>query len=284
MQYTKSRPGALLLAQNLSIPYNKLMIGIIGGSGLYEIEGLKVKDEKSVATPYGEPSAPYKIGVLGGSEAAFLARHGTLHSIPPHKVNYRANLWGLRSLGVERIVSISAVGGMRGDMPPGTLVLPDQIIDMTFGARTSTFYDKNKVIHVDFTSPYCDEMRGLAIQASRDTGLPAKETGTYLCVNGPRLETAREIRFFSMIGADMVGMTAMPEASLARELEICLLGISVVTNYAAGISEKKLTTTEVVETMRGSSEKIKSLLKSFIPQIPTARTCACKDALKDAEL
>ncbi len=260
------------------------MIGLIGGSGLYEIEGLEITGEKTLSTPYGAPSAPYRIGTLDGNDVAFLARHGTAHSIPPHKVNYRANIWGFKSLGVERVISVSAVGGISSEMTPGSIVLLDQIIDMTFGARTSTFYDKNKVIHVDFTSPYCDEMRGLAIQASRDIGLPAKETGTYLCVNGPRLETAREIRFFSMIGADVVGMTAMPEASLARELELCLLGISVVTNYAAGISDRKLTTTEVVETMRSSMEKIKSLLKGLIAHIPVRRTCPCKDALKDAEL
>ncbi|MCL4492506.1 MAG: S-methyl-5'-thioadenosine phosphorylase [Nitrospirae bacterium] len=260
------------------------MIGLIGGSGLYEIEGLEITKEVSVSTPFGEASSAYKTGTLGGIEIAFLSRHGIPHSIPPHKVNYRANIWGFKSLGVERVISVSAVGGINSSMPPGSIVLLDQIIDMTFGARTSTFYDKNKVIHVDFTSPYCNEMRGLAIQASRDTGLPAKETGTYLCVNGPRLETAREIQFFSLAGADMVGMTAMPEAALARELEICLLGISVVTNYAAGISDKKLTTTEVVETMRSSMEKIKSLLKGLIAHIPARRTCPCKDALKDAEL
>ncbi|HEX8949066.1 MAG TPA: S-methyl-5'-thioadenosine phosphorylase [Dissulfurispiraceae bacterium] len=260
------------------------MIGIIGGSGLYEIDGLRVKEEKSVATPYGEPSAPYKIGMLGGSEAAFLARHGTPHSIPPHKVNYRANLWGFRSLGVERVVSISAVGGMRSDMPPGTLVLPDQIIDMTFGSRASTFYEGDKVVHVDFTDPYCPAMRALAVEASQQIGLQVAKAGTYVCVNGPRLETAKEIQYFSMIGADIVGMTAMPEASLARELALCFLGVSVVTNHAAGMSGRKLTTTEVVETMKDSLEKIKSLLREVITRIPAGRACPCKDALKDAEL
>ncbi len=237
-----------------------------------------------MSTPFGEPSAAYKIGKLDGSEIAFLSRHGIPHTIPPHKVNYRANLWGLKALGVERVISVSAVGGISSGMVPGSIAILDQIIDMTFGARAATFYDKDKVIHVDFTDPYCNTMRALAVKASGEIGLSARETGTYICVNGPRLETAREIQFFSMIGADVVGMTAMPEASLARELEMCLLGISVVTNYAAGISPTKLTTTEVVETMKGSIEKIKSLLKAVIPQIPPVRACACKDALKDAEL
>ncbi len=259
-------------------------IGLIGGSGLYEIEGFEITREVAVSTPFGEPSAAYKIGELGGSEIAFLSRHGIPHSIPPHKVNYRANLWGLKSLGVERIISVSAVGGIAVEMNPGAIVILDQIIDMTFGARLSTFYDQDKVTHVDFTYPYCNDMRGPAVKAARDIGLSARESGAYICVNGPRLETAREIQFFSMIGADVVGMTAMPEAALARELEMCLLGISVVTNYAAGISGTKLTTTEVVETMKGSVEKIKSLLKAVIPHLPPVRACACKHALKDAEL
>lgn len=260
------------------------MIGLIGGSGLYEIEGLEITREVSLGTPFGGPSSAYKIGTLDGSEIAFLSRHGIPHSISPHKVNYRANIWGFRSLGVERIISVSAVGGIGSGMEPGDIVLLDQIIDTTCGARPSTFYEKDKVVHIDFTDPYCSELREAAIRTSRTIGLPVKESGTYVCVNGPRLETAKEIQFLSMIGADVVGMTAMPEASLARELEICLLGISVVTNYAAGIAGKKLTTTEVIETMRGSIEKIKSLLKAVTPQIPPVRACACKDALEDTEL
>ncbi|MBI3592694.1 MAG: S-methyl-5'-thioadenosine phosphorylase [Nitrospirae bacterium] len=261
-----------------------MAIGLIGGSGLYEIEGIEITKEVSVSTPYGEPSAAYKTGTLNGVEIAFLPRHGILHSIPPHKVNYRANIWGFKSLGVERVISVSAVGGISSDMPPGSIVLPDQIIDMTIGARASTFYDNDKVVHVDFTNPYCPEMRGVIIKASGNIGLALKKAGTYICVNGPRLETAKEIQFFSMIGADVVGMTAMPEAALARELEMCLTGISVVTNCAAGLSGSKLTTTEVVGTMKNSMQRIRSLLKEVISQIPAYRTCQCKDALKDAEL
>lgn len=261
-----------------------MMIGLIGGSGLYGIEGLEIIREVPVSTPFGDPSSVYKIGSLGGREIAFLSRHGIPHSIPPHKINYRANIWGFKSLGAGVIISVSAVGGINSRMIPGSIVLLDQIIDMTFGARTSTFYDNDRAVHVDFTYPYCADMRGIASNASKVTGLPLICNGTYLCVNGPRLETAKEIRFFSSIGADVVGMTAMPEASLARELEMCLLGLSVVTNYAAGISDKKLTTTEVVETMKNSVEKIKLLLKHIIPQMPAVRACPCKDALEEAEL
>ncbi|MFO0753088.1 MAG: S-methyl-5'-thioadenosine phosphorylase [Thermodesulfovibrionales bacterium] len=259
-----------------------MMIGLIGGSGLYEMEGLSPLREVSLSTPFGEPSAPYRIGTFGGSEVAFLARHGNPHRFPPHRVNYRANIWGFKSLGVERIIAVSAVGGINRDMPPGSLVLLDQIVDMTYGARPSTFYEEDRVVHVDFTEPYCAGMRESILAASRTAGLPLVEKGTYVCVNGPRLETAKEIEFFASIGADVVGMTAMPEASLAREAELCLAGIAVVTNRAAGISGGKLTTNEVVETMRGSLEALQSLLGSVLLRLPSSRTCACKDALQDS--
>ncbi len=191
-------------------------------------------------------------------------------------------MWGFKSLGVEKIISIGAVGGIKSDMQPGSLVILDQIIDMTMGARAATFYDEEKVVHVDFTHPYCAEVRDIFIKAAGHISLPVKKSGTYICVNGPRLETAREIQFFSLIGADVVGMTAMPEAVLARELEMCFAGISVVTNYAAGIAGARLTTTEVVEAMRNSLDAIKALLRAAVPRIPAHRTCACKDALKDA--
>ncbi len=265
-----------------------MKIGLIGGSGLYKIDGLEIIKEVSISTPYGRPSSVYKIGTIAAKgdekEIVFLPRHGMPHSIAPHKINYKANIWGFKSLGVDRIISISAVGGINPDMPPGSIVILDQIIDQTFGARASTFYDKNKVVHIDFTNPYCPEMRDFIIKASQTVKLSIKEAGTYICVNGPRLETAKEIHFFSIIGADAVGMTAMPEASLARELQICMAGISVVTNYAAGISKTKLTTTEVVETMKNSTELIKSLLKEVVTIMPSIRTCPCKDSLENAEL
>jgi 5'-methylthioadenosine phosphorylase len=168
-------------------------------------------------------------------------------------------------------------------MAPGSLVIQDQIIDMTAG-RLHTYYEAEKAVHVDFTHPYCHAMRELCISAAGDIGLPILSNATYICVNGPRLETAAEIRLFSLMGADIVGMTAMPEAVLARELEICLLGISAVTNYAAGILDKKLTATEVIDSMRNSNGLIKRLLKALIPRIPETRSCPCKDALKDAGL
>lgn len=259
------------------------MIGVIGGSGVYEIEGFVIKEVKKVATPYGDPSASYKIGELEGIEIAFLPRHGFSHDIAPHKVNYRANIWGFKELGANRIISVNAVGGINLRMKPGDIVVLRQIIDMT-SIRESTFYDKEEVAHIDFTEPYCPELRTAVLSAGEKAGIALKENATYVCTNGPRLESSGEIKAFSLLGADVVGMTGMPEASLARELEICFAGIAVITNYAAGISKKKLTTTEVIETMKESTEKIKSLLKETFAIIPKSRNCSCKDALKDAKM
>jgi 5'-methylthioadenosine phosphorylase len=261
-----------------------MRIGLIGGSGLYDIEGLHFIKDVTLSTPYGNPSSVYKIATFEDKEIVFLQRHGIPHSIPPHKINYRANIWGFKSLNVERIVSINAVGGINRLYQPGDIVIIDQIIDMTGGCRESTFYDKDEVFHIDFSNPYCLEMRETFIKASEILSLPVRNGGTYICVNGPRLETSKEIQFFSAIGADVVGMTAMPEASLAREQEICMSALSVVTNYAAGISKERLTTTEVIETMKRSLEDIKALIKEFLLLVPKVRHCSCKDALKDAKI
>lgn len=257
--------------------------GVIGGSGLYDIPGLMVRDSVKISTPYGDPSDNYRIGRLSGLEAVFLPRHGSGHNIQPHKINYRANIWGFRELGVNKIISICASGGISSEMKPGAIALPDQIIDTTSG-RPFTFYDKDEVVHVDFTEPFCPDLRRHIFKAAQLSGVSMIKSGVYLCVNGPRLETAAEIRTFSLWGADMVGMTAMPEASLARELEICLAGISVITNFAAGISGKKLTVTEVVETMRSSAEKLQSLLKALFALDFPAPSCQCKQTLKDAKM
>ena len=259
----------------------KYVLGIIGGSGLYEIEGVTRKETKKIKTPFGDPSDTYTIGELYGREAAFLPRHGSRHSLQPHKINYRANIWGFKELGVERILSISAVGGIHTDLSPGAIVIPDQIIDLTSN-RESTFYEGNKVIHVDFTEPYCPELRNSIIEASKTTGLKVHDSGTYVCVNGPRLETRAEIQFFARIGAHIVGMTAMPEAALAREAEICMGGISIVTNYAAGIKERSLRAKEVVEVMNATTMKLKGFIKEVLCRIPQTRTCACRNVLSEA--
>ncbi|MFH0932911.1 MAG: S-methyl-5'-thioadenosine phosphorylase [Nitrospirota bacterium] len=258
-------------------------IGVVGGSGLYNIPGLTITDYKKISTPFGDPSDTYMIGEFSGREVVFLPRHGLKHHIPPHKINYRANIWGFKELGVERIISISAVGGIGSEIKPGMIVIPDQIVDMTKG-RDSTFYDGDEVVHIDFTEPYCPELRESVFRAGKQSGVELRKSGTYVCVNGPRLETRAEIKMFLNLEIDIVGMTAMPETVLAREAELCLAGVAVVTNYAAGITKKKLTTTEVTETMRGATKRVGNLLEKTFNLIPSERRCACKDALKEARM
>lgn len=258
-------------------------IGIIGGSGLYQISGLTITEFARIATPYGSPSDAYAIGDFSGRDFVFLPRHGSEHRVPPHKINYRANIWGFKELKVERIISIGAAGGIGRCTKPGMIIIPDQIVDMTSG-RESTFYDGDDVVHVDFTEPYCPELRSSLFRAAENSGIELKRSGTYVCVNGPRLETGAEIKMFLKAGFDIVGMTAMPEAILAREAELCFVGINVVTNYAAGIAEKRLTTTEVMETMRKAATLVGRLLQKTFHLIPGNRGCYCRNALKEARM
>ncbi|MBI5049640.1 MAG: S-methyl-5'-thioadenosine phosphorylase [Nitrospirae bacterium] len=259
-------------------------IGVIGGSGLYEIQGLVIKEKKKITTPYGKPSGEYMIGELGNTEVVFLPRHGAHHNIPPHMINYRANIWGFKKLNVERVISVSAVGGIKKGLKPGDIVIGDRILDMT-RTRKSTFYDgKEGVIHIDFAEPYCPEMRKMLLKAGKHAKVSLKNRGTYVAVEGPRLETASEIKAFGILGADVVGMTGMPEASLAREIEICYSAVLLVANYAAGITKNKLTVAEVMEAMKASTEKIKHLLKETFKLLPVERNCDCKDALKEAKI
>ena len=259
-------------------------IGLIGGSGLYEMPGLRVLEERVLETPFGAPSAAYVMGELSGARVAFLPRHGSPHRLPPHRINYRANVWGFRQLGVDRILSVNAGGGLSPGLRPGSIVVLDQVLDMTQGAREATFYDEGEVVHIDFTEPYCPELRQAVLGAGEKAGIGLEGGGTYLCVNGPRLESRAEIEFFARTGADVVGMTGMPEAALARELEICYSALAVVTNYAAGLSGIKLTTGEVVGSMEKANERIKALLKETFALIPYERACPCKDALKGTRM
>ena len=259
-------------------------IGVITGSGLYEIKGLTIKKSRAVSTPYGKPSEKYVFGEIDNTEVIFLPRHGKHHDIPPHMINYRANIWGFKKLGVDRILSISAVGGIKRGLKPGDIVILEQVLDMTKN-RKSTFYDgKDGVVHIDFTEPYCPELAKTLQKAGRKAKVTVKKGGAYVAVEGPRLESASEIKSFRILGGDVVGMTGMPEASLAREAEICYSGLSVVANYAAGISRHKLTVAEVIETMKDTTENLKKLLRAVLSLIPDKRGCACKDALREAKI
>lgn len=259
-----------------------MKIGLIAGSGFYKVKNFTILQEKTLSTPFGEPSDLYFIGKFDDVELIFLPRHGLKHTIAPHCINYRANLWGFKELGVERIVSINAVGGLQPNLLPGQIVIPDQIIDLT-KSRASTFYDGPDVVHIDFTEPYCGHLRNSILSGKKAKELNIVNKGVYVAVEGPRLETASEISFFASIGGTVIGMTGMPEAVLARELAICYVNMAIVSNHAAGLSKLKLTTTEVIETMKKSENKIVGILKEFLPIISRNRTCSCKDALKDAK-
>ncbi|MDH5534864.1 MAG: S-methyl-5'-thioinosine phosphorylase [Betaproteobacteria bacterium] len=211
------------------------MQAIIGGSGLTQLTNLEVVERRVARTPYGEPSGALTFGRIEGHEVIFLARHGYGNTIPPHEVNYCANLWALREAGATDLVSVASVGGIRSDFNPGMLAVPDQIIDYTYG-RKFTFFtsaDRN-VTHIDFTHPYCETLRQRIIRAAAETGERIVPGGTYAATQGPRLETAAEINRLERDGADMVGMTGMPEAALAREIGLCYAAIAVVVNHAAG--------------------------------------------------
>ena len=211
------------------------MLGIIGGTGLTQLANLEITHRQVARTPYGEPSGALTFGRICGQDVIFLARHGYGHTIPPHEVNYRANLWALKDHGVDRVVSVATVGGIHPDLIPGTLVIPDQIIDYTHGRASTYFADSNKpVTHLDFTFPYCDAMRAALLKAAADSGIHLRDGGVYGAVQGPRLETLAEINRMERDGADMVGMTGMPEAYLARELGLCYATVGAVVNFAAG--------------------------------------------------
>jgi 5'-methylthioinosine phosphorylase len=211
------------------------MLAIIGGSGLTSLANLDVRRRHVVHTPYGEPSGPLTFGTIRGREVIFLARHGEGHTIPPHEVNYRANIWALHSAQAQDVVSVASVGGIRSDLTPGTLALPDQIIDYTHG-RECTFFGgtDRRVTHIDFTQPFCESLRQRLLHAAAKAEERVVDGGTYATTQGPRLETAAEINRLERDGADMVGMTAMPEATLAREQGLCYAALAVVVNHAAG--------------------------------------------------
>ncbi|ANQ85190.1 S-methyl-5'-thioinosine phosphorylase [Azoarcus olearius] len=216
------------------------MLAIIGGSGLTQLSTLEVVRREVCRTPYGEPSGALTFGTLAGKPVVFLARHGYGHTIPPHLVNYRANIWALHQARATAVVSVASVGGIRADFAPGTLAVPDQIIDYTWG-RKNTFFDGGEapVRHIDFTHPYDEKLRRSLLAAATDAGEPIFDGGVYASMQGPRLETAAEINRLERDGADLVGMTGMPEAALARELDLPYAALNVVVNYAAGRSSSE---------------------------------------------
>jgi 5'-methylthioinosine phosphorylase len=247
------------------------MLAIIGGSGLTKLENLEITSRRVVRTPFGDPSGAVIFGRIKDKEVVFLARHGYGHTIPPHEVNYRANIWALHNQGATDLVSVASVGGIHPELTPGTIVIPDQIIDYTWG-RKSTFFEcgsscgEKPVAHMDFTWPYCDRMRQLCMRACRDAGQEFSDGGVYAAVQGPRLETAAEVNRLERDGATMVGMTGMPEAALAKEIGLCYAAVTVVANYAAGrgSSAGGIPYDEVSLALEKSMVKVRTILEHLV--------------------
>jgi 5'-methylthioadenosine phosphorylase/5'-methylthioinosine phosphorylase len=240
-------------------------LAIIGGTGLTQLSNLAIIKREKLDTPYGAPSAEFVTGELDGKTVIFLARHGNPHTIAPHNINYRANIWSLKQLGVQQIIAVAAVGGITKAMTPAHIAIPDQIIDYSYGRKHTFFDDSNHpVTHIDFSYPYTPKLRELLITAAANAGIEIASTATYGCTQGPRLETGAEIKRMKQDGCDLVGMTAMPEAALAKELDIEYAAISVVANWAAGITEGEITMAEIEHNLHTGMANTAVLLKAFI--------------------
>ncbi len=244
-----------------------MTIGIIGGTGLSSLSGLDIIEQRVIDTPFGKPSSSLSIGKLGGGKVIFLPRHGEGHTLPPHKVNYRANIWALHSVGVKKIIAVAAVGGIRPDMSPGVLAAPDQIIDYTYGREQSFFSDDfTSDKHIDFSYPYDEILRQAIMQAGKSNQIEIVDGGCYGATQGPRLETAAEIKRMAQDGCAMVGMTGMPEAYLARELDLPYATCALMVNWAAGLTSGTISMGQIEQTLAGGMDHVKSVLAELIQQ------------------
>lgn len=261
----------------------KTKIGIIGGSGLYNL--LEDAKEISVKTAYGDPSSKPKIGMISGVQVAFIARHGEKHTIPPHKVPYKANIEALSNLGVERIIATSTLGSLNPDYKPGDFVFFDQFVNMA-QSRDDTFFHAAPVTHVSSAEPYCTELRRIAMKASEGLDARLHTTGTVVVINGPRFSSKAESKFFGNQGFHVITMTQYPEVILAREKRICYLGIGLVTDYDAGLEDnpniKPVSFSEISRIFSENVEKVTKLISNITPKIPSKRSCSCSKALEGA--
>ncbi len=260
----------------------EVKIGVIGGSGLYQMDGITEMKKVKVDTPFGKPSDDIVLGNLGGVGIAFLPRHGEGHRISPSELPARSNIYALKSLGVERIISVNAVGSLNEGIEPLDIVIPDQLIDCTKG-RNSTFFTGGIVGHISFSEPFCPVMSQLSLEAGNKVGVKVHKGGTYLVIEGPQLSTKAESQVYRSWGADIIGMTALPEAKLAREAEICYTTLALVTDYDCWHPTYESVTTDMILTnLREGVDTVKRILKLLLPSIPGKRDCACASALKYA--
>src|ERR671918_156483 len=260
----------------------QVQIGIIGGSGLYDMADVTDRREVTLETPFGAPSAPYVMGTLRGQRVAFLARHGAGHRVSPSELNFRANIFGLKALGVEYILSASAVGSLREDYKPLDIVVPDQFFDRT-RSRASTFFGGGLVAHVGFAHPFCAPLSDIAHRAAREAGATVHKGGTYVCMEGPQFSTLAESRVYRSWGMDIIGMTNLQEAKLAREAEICYATLALVTDYDCWHPDHDSVTVEmVIANLVQNARTAQLLIANAVEQLPFERTCECSSALKYA--
>jgi 5'-methylthioadenosine phosphorylase len=265
-------------------PQDLADVGVFGGSGFYRLlEG--AAQEVSVQTPYGAPSDTITVGRIGEVRVAFLPRHGAHHRIPPHAINYRANVWAMAQLGVKRLIGPTAAGSLQPYVKPGEFVVCDQLVDRTYG-RAQTFYDGPRVVHVSMADPYCPELRGLAIASAREQGITVHERGTVVVIQGPRFSTRAESRWFAGQGWEVINMTQYPEAALARELAMCYVNIALITDYDAGLEGQAhiapVSVEEVLRVLRANNERVRQVIERLLPRITPERTCPCSRALENA--
>lgn len=260
------------------------VVGVIGGSGLYEIEGLTDVEEVRLSTPFGDPSDSYITGMLSGIKMVFLPRHGRGHRLLPSELNYRANIYGMKSLGVNRIISVSAVGSMKEEIEPGDIVIPDQFFDRTAGKRASTFFGQGIVGHVQFADPVCGDLAQILTKSARQVGATVHSGGTYICIEGPNFSTRAESRIYRSWGVDIIGMTNIPEARLAREAEICYATIALATDYDCWHEGHEDVSVEaVVAIIKQNVSTARQIIKTAVDQIGGQQAaCACDSALEYA--
>lgn len=255
-------------------------IAVVGGTGFYEF--LQDTNEIKVDTPYGPPSDLISLGTVEGKRVAFLPRHGRHHQMPPHMVNYRANMWALKHLGVQRIIGPCAAGSLQPDVKPGDFVLCDQFVDRTSGRR-DTFYDGPRAVHISTAHAYCPEMRAVALKLAGEVGIPCHEDGVIVVIQGPRFSTKAESRWFSSMGWKVVNMTGYPEVVLAKELGMCYLNVSLITDYDVGLEGVEgvgpVTQDQVAETFQKHSQLLKTFIRKIIGALPSARSCPCEEDL-----
>ncbi len=257
-------------------------IGIIGGSGLYSMPGFEAHEEQILDTPWGSPSDPYVVGTLAGKQVAFLARHGRGHRISPSELNFQANIWGLKALGVERIVSLSAVGSLKEEHRPLEFVIPDQFFDRT-KSRPSTFFGEGLVAHISFAHPICPDLANVVFKACSQAGVVAKKGGTYLCMEGPAFSTLAESNVYRGWGMDVIGMTNLQEAKLAREAEMCYVTVAMVTDYDCWHPDHDaVTVTDIVANLMKNAEHACQVVAATVAGMPETRDCKCGSALAHA--